>query len=31
MGMSDDFEIAIAEGATSVRVGSALFGRRAYA
>ena len=31
MGMSDDFEIAIAEGATSVRVGSALFGARNYA
>ena len=31
MGMSDDFEIAIAEGATSVRVGSALFGARTYA
>lgn len=30
MGMSDDFEIAIAEGATSVRVGSALFGSRNY-
>lgn len=30
MGMSDDFEIAIAEGATSVRVGSAIFGGRAY-
>jgi PLP dependent protein len=28
MGMSDDFEIAIAYGATSVRVGSALFGVR---
>jgi pyridoxal phosphate enzyme (YggS family) len=28
MGMSDDFEIAIAQGATSVRVGSALFGSR---
>lgn len=28
MGMSDDFETAIACGATSVRVGSALFGRR---
>ncbi|AYV45851.1 YggS family pyridoxal phosphate-dependent enzyme [Caulobacter flavus] len=28
MGMSDDFEIAIACGATSVRVGSALFGAR---
>ena len=31
MGMSDDFEIAIAEGATSVRVGSAIFGSRTYA
>nr|WP_295106944.1 YggS family pyridoxal phosphate-dependent enzyme [uncultured Caulobacter sp.] len=30
MGMSDDFEIAIAEGATSVRVGSAIFGARDY-
>ena len=28
MGMSDDFEIAIEEGATMVRVGSALFGER---
>lgn len=28
MGMSDDIELAIAEGATMVRVGSALFGRR---
>ena len=28
MGMSDDFEIAIEEGATIVRVGSAIFGRR---
>ena len=28
MGMSDDFAIAIAEGATMVRVGSALFGPR---
>ena len=28
MGMSDDFEIAIEEGATIVRVGSALFGTR---
>ena len=28
MGMSDDFETAIAFGATSVRVGSALFGAR---
>ena len=28
MGMSDDFEIAIALGATHIRVGSAIFGRR---
>jgi PLP dependent protein len=28
MGMSDDFEVAIAFGATHVRVGSALFGER---
>lgn len=30
MGMSSDFEAAIAEGATHVRVGSALFGARNY-
>ncbi len=30
MGMSDDFEPAIAEGATMVRLGSLLFGRRRY-
>ena len=30
MGMSGDFEAAIAEGATHVRVGSAIFGARAY-
>lgn len=30
MGMSHDFEIAIEEGATMVRVGSAIFGQRAY-
>ena len=30
MGMSGDFEIAIAEGATMVRVGSAIFGHRDY-
>lgn len=30
MGMSGDFEIAIEEGATHVRVGSAIFGRRTY-
>jgi len=29
MGMSDDFEIAIEEGSTMVRIGSALFGERA--
>jgi uncharacterized pyridoxal phosphate-containing UPF0001 family protein len=28
MGMSDDLEDAIAEGATLVRVGSAIFGQR---
>ncbi len=28
MGMTDDFEIAIAEGATIVRIGSAIFGAR---
>lgn len=31
MGMSSDFEAAIAEGATHVRVGSAIFGARSYA
>ncbi|HSZ52937.1 MAG TPA: YggS family pyridoxal phosphate-dependent enzyme [Caulobacteraceae bacterium] len=30
MGMSGDFEIAIAHGATSVRVGSAVFGERPH-
>ena len=30
MGMSGDFESAIAQGATSVRVGSAIFGERDY-
>ncbi len=30
MGMSDDFEIAIQEGANMVRVGSAIFGERIY-
>jgi uncharacterized pyridoxal phosphate-containing UPF0001 family protein len=28
MGMSDDLEIAVQEGSTQVRVGSALFGQR---
>ncbi|PIO65816.1 pyridoxal phosphate enzyme, YggS family, partial [Teladorsagia circumcincta] len=30
MGMSDDFETAIAQGSTSVRVGSKIFGPRLY-
>jgi pyridoxal phosphate enzyme (YggS family) len=30
MGMSGDFEKAVAQGATHVRVGSAIFGERAY-
>ncbi len=30
MGMSDDFEMAVEEGATLVRVGTALFGNRNY-
>ncbi len=30
MGMSHDFEVAIEEGSTLVRVGSAIFGNRAY-
>jgi hypothetical protein len=29
MGMSDDFEAAIAEGSTLIRIGTALFGPRA--
>jgi uncharacterized pyridoxal phosphate-containing UPF0001 family protein len=28
MGMTDDFEVAVEEGATIVRVGRALFGAR---
>jgi uncharacterized pyridoxal phosphate-containing UPF0001 family protein len=28
MGMSDDMDMAIAEGATMVRVGTAIFGQR---
>jgi PLP dependent protein len=31
MGMSHDFEVAVEEGATIVRVGSAIFGERQYA
>jgi uncharacterized pyridoxal phosphate-containing UPF0001 family protein len=30
MGMSHDFEVAIEEGATIVRVGTAIFGERQY-
>ncbi len=30
MGMSHDFEVAVEEGATMVRVGSAIFGERSY-
>ena len=30
MGMSNDYEIAIEEGATAVRVGSSIFGKRKY-
>ena len=30
MGMSHDFEVAVEEGATLVRVGTAIFGRRTY-
>jgi len=30
MGMSDDFEYAVMEGSTMVRIGSAIFGRRKY-
>jgi len=28
MGMSNDFEVAVEEGATMVRVGTAIFGKR---
>ena len=30
MGMSDDYEIAIAEGSTLIRIGTAVFGEREY-
>jgi len=30
MGMSGDFEVAIEEGSTCVRIGTALFGKRSY-
>jgi len=31
MGMSNDFAVAIEEGSTCVRVGTAIFGKRIYA
>ena len=31
MGMSDDFEVALEEGATLVRIGRAIFGERSGA
>lgn len=31
MGMSEDYPIAVKEGATMVRVGSKIFGKRIYA
>ena len=30
MGMTGDFEVAIEEGATHIRVGTAIFGKRNY-
>jgi uncharacterized pyridoxal phosphate-containing UPF0001 family protein len=30
MGMSGDFEVAIEEGSTCVRIGTAIFGQRTY-
>jgi uncharacterized pyridoxal phosphate-containing UPF0001 family protein len=30
MGMTNDFEVAILEGATMVRIGTAIFGERRY-
>ena len=30
MGMSNDFEIAIEEGSTIIRIGTSLFGKRSY-
>ena len=30
MGMTRDFEVAIEEGSTAVRVGTAIFGKRDY-
>jgi uncharacterized pyridoxal phosphate-containing UPF0001 family protein len=31
MGMTQDYEVAVKEGATLVRVGTAIFGARSYA
>jgi uncharacterized pyridoxal phosphate-containing UPF0001 family protein len=31
MGMSNDFRVAIEEGSTTVRLGTAIFGNREYA
>jgi uncharacterized pyridoxal phosphate-containing UPF0001 family protein len=30
MGMSNDFAVAIEEGSTTVRIGTAIFGKRDY-
>jgi uncharacterized pyridoxal phosphate-containing UPF0001 family protein len=30
MGMTDDFEVAVEEGATLLRIGRAIFGPRAW-
>lgn len=30
MGMTGDFEVAVEEGATHIRVGTAIFGERDY-
>jgi uncharacterized pyridoxal phosphate-containing UPF0001 family protein len=30
MGMSNDFAVAIEEGSTCIRIGTALFGKRSY-
>ena len=30
MGMTDDFDVAMQEGSTMVRIGSAIFGKRIY-
>jgi uncharacterized pyridoxal phosphate-containing UPF0001 family protein len=31
MGMTNDFRVAIEEGSTTVRIGTAIFGKRLYA